>query len=110
MLRVKLKKNKAGAYQGFTCSGHTGFSERGTDIVCAGVSALTQTAVLALERLLELAVEVQVDYPKGFLDCTWADEPRLTEKISLVVETMRLGIEEIQNQYAQYVEISEVEV
>ena len=39
---------------GFTASGHSGFAERGHDIVCAAVSALTQTCELGLSDVLGL--------------------------------------------------------
>jgi uncharacterized protein len=33
--------------------GHAGYAEHGKDIVCAGVSAITQAAILGLQALAE---------------------------------------------------------
>ena len=37
---------------GFSAEGHTGFADRGEDIVCAAISVLTQTAVIGLQQEL----------------------------------------------------------
>lgn len=36
---------------GITISGHAGYAPAGQDIVCAGVSALTQTLIKSIEDL-----------------------------------------------------------
>ena len=38
---------------GFRAKGHSGYAESGSDIVCAAVSAITQTACLGLMERLE---------------------------------------------------------
>lgn len=38
---IDLRKGK------LTAQGHAGYGERGKDVVCAGISALTQTAAIA---------------------------------------------------------------
>ena len=41
---------KNGRFCGFKISGHSEYSEEGSDIVCAGVSAMTSLAVTCLEN------------------------------------------------------------
>ena len=38
---------------GYKVSGHAGYSEEGSDIVCSAVSALTQAPLLGLEKPFE---------------------------------------------------------
>ena len=46
MIEVKVYNN------GFTITGHAGYDVMGKDIVCAAVSALSQTCVISLEILI----------------------------------------------------------
>ncbi|NCA68238.1 MAG: ribosomal-processing cysteine protease Prp [Clostridia bacterium] len=41
---------KKGRFLGFMISGHSEYSEEGSDIVCAGVSAMTSLTVTCLEN------------------------------------------------------------
>lgn len=40
MIQIHIKKSEHGNIIGFHVSGHADFSPHGTDVVCAGVSAL----------------------------------------------------------------------
>ncbi|MBR6185737.1 MAG: ribosomal-processing cysteine protease Prp [Clostridia bacterium] len=50
MIRFTLHST-GGQITGFSCSGHAGYAEKGSDIVCAAVSVLTTTCVNALESV-----------------------------------------------------------
>lgn len=43
---------RSGRFVGFCAEGHSGFSDEGSDIVCAAVSAVTQTAAIQAEEIL----------------------------------------------------------
>lgn len=81
-----------GKASGFTVTGHSGTAERGRDIVCAGVSALTQTALLGIMEYLHR--EVDYDVASGKLSVRLKSAPDdLTEAI---LQSMLLGLTEIQ--------------
>ena len=81
-----------GKVSGFTVTGHSGTAERGQDIVCAGVSALTQTALLGMMEYLHR--EVDYDIASGKLSVRLKGVPDdLTEAI---LQSMLLGLAEIQ--------------
>ena len=81
-----------GKVSGFTVAGHSGTAERGQDIVCAGVSALTQTALLGMMEYLHR--EVDYDIASGKLSVRLKGVPDdLTEAI---LQSMLLGLAEIQ--------------
>ena len=110
MIAVVIHKSHHGHTVGFNCSGHASYAAKGTDIVCAGVSTLTQTTVLALDQLLHLELRLKQNIKRGILECSWDIEPQLLERTELVVGVMLLGLNEIQKQYPQYLRLSEVEV
>ena len=45
---------------GVTVSGHAGFAGVGKDIICAGVTALTQTLIKSLNDLTEDKIEYEM--------------------------------------------------
>lgn len=51
MIKVKIFRNSTGKINGFKVTGHgVDMAPHGQDIVCAGVSALTQTAILGVAK------------------------------------------------------------
>lgn len=80
---------------------------RGTDIVCAGVSALTQACALALTR--HAAIPVVVSAEDGALCCdiataaTEQDRGRADDILSPMV----VGVREIAFQYPQAVRVED---
>lgn len=51
MIKVRFTKDSGGNYMGFLVEGHSGYAEKGKDIVCAGVSTIVQATLLYLDRL-----------------------------------------------------------
>ena len=78
--------------KGFAILGHSGMAPRGHDIYCAGVSALSQSACLALEDHLECKVEV-TQVP-GELRVMLEEAP--TDLTEAVFQVMFLGLIEIE--------------
>ena len=83
---------KCGRPAGFEAKGHTGYAGSGEDIVCAAVSALTQTAYLGLAEYVGSGVSaaqsdgaLRVKLPKGL------SEEQL-ERAELILGTMLLGL------------------
>ena len=60
MTRIRFYR-KHGLYIGFAAEGHAQYGEHGYDIVCAAISALTQTTASALTRLLGVEATVTQD-------------------------------------------------
>ena len=45
MITAIVHRNSRGAVRGFEISGHAGYAEAGSDIICAAVSAIAYTAI-----------------------------------------------------------------
>lgn len=110
MVSVLINQNQYGEYVGFQCSGHAGFGEKGSDIVCAAVSVLTQTTMLALEQLVNLKLFIEADPESGYLNCRWNNCSETLIQSELLMKTMILGLNEIQSQYPEHLGLSEAEV
>ena len=83
--------------------GHAGAAPHGQDIVCAGVSALTQSAVLGLESHLNRKLSLTV--AGGKLDCALVEEPDCLSEA--ILSTMLLGLKEIAKLNPKSVRIEE---
>ena len=89
------------------CSEHTGFAESGKDIVCAGVSSITQTAVLAIKKLTSIKHEFEVNQKKGFLklQLTDIDNSQNFHDAQIILKAMLCGLEDLQKQYPKYIKL-----
>ena len=86
-------------------SGHAGTDVKGKDIVCAAGSALSQTLVLSINRLLKIEQSVKIE--NGLLTSTIKPlaEPEEDNKLKLLIESFLIGILEIQREYPERVKI-----
>lgn len=108
MTFVTLFRSPCG-WEGFRARGHTGYADHGEDIVCAAVSALTQTAVLGLEETLAIAAEVAIE--DGQLSCflpKFLDQEKW-EHGQILLDTVFRGLKAIADEYGQFVKVEEVE-
>lgn len=81
-------------------SGHAGYAETGKDIVCAGVTALTQTLIGALEALTRDEIKYEISF--GRADIHYRN---LSEEGKLLVDSFFIGICQIADEFPDYVRI-----
>lgn len=85
--------------------GHSGWAAKGNDIVCAGVSTLSQSVVLALEYY-EIAHKInqQDGLLEFFVNVTGLTT---TQKVRCesIVSVFIIGINEIRKQYPEFVHV-----
>ncbi len=75
-------------YCGFEITGHAGYAESGSDIICAAVSVLAINAVNSIESLTDDPVRAEEE--DGFLRCSFPEG--LSEAGTLLMESMILGL------------------
>ena len=109
MIRVNIVRDKKGFIWEFTVKGHAGFGMHGEDIVCSAVSAVAYTAVGALEELAGIKNYSEKD---GYMKCNIpADIPETEKyKVAIIMETMAIGLKQIENGYRKFVTVLDEEV
>lgn len=92
--------------RGYAVTGHAGYAKSGEDVVCAAVSALTQTALLGLNEVLQNKPQWKIA-EEGYLECCLAQEmtPVEQEKAQIILRTMELGLKNIQQGYEQFLTV-----
>lgn len=103
MVRIDIFRDAAGNIAGFAVNGHADTAPHGQDIVCAGVAALAQTAVLGLERHLGRDFDLDIGPGKLVLKLKGAADA----STGAILETMLLGLAEIAKQSPHSVRVSE---
>lgn len=89
----------------FSVEGHAGDLEAGENIYCAGVSAITQTALLGL--LNHLTPEVSYEISDGWIRCelpAGLDEGE-QEKAQVILTTMEAGLLAMQEVYSEFLDV-----
>ena len=94
MIAVSVRKDK------IQISGHANYAEEGKDVVCAGVTALTQTLVKSIEDFTEDKIEY--DISPGRADIKYRN---LSEKAKTLVDSFFIGICMIVDEFPDNVRI-----
>lgn len=107
MVRVDVFRNQKGQITSFTVDGHAGFGPKGTDIVCAAVSALTFGTINAIVELLGVSLDVELKEEGGFLRCVVPTqlEGATQEKLELLLEAMLLSLSSVEKEYRRHVRL-----
>ncbi|WP_057911564.1 ribosomal-processing cysteine protease Prp [Peribacillus muralis] len=91
----------------FTLSGHANFAKKGSDIVCAGVSAVSFGAVNAIMSLTDVEPEIEQGKEGGYLRCTIPGNlpQESEEKVQLLLNGMLVSLQTIERDYGKYMKI-----
>ncbi|KAB2338704.1 ribosomal-processing cysteine protease Prp [Cytobacillus depressus] len=106
MIEITVTRNKSEMIQSFAISGHAFFAERGNDIVCAGVSAVSVGAINAVHSLTGVTPEIEQE--SGLLRCIIPEHlpDHTQEKVQLLLEGMVVSLQTIEEQYGQHIKIT----
>ena len=99
MIKVNIEK-KNDLINKVVIQGHSGYSESGSDIVCASVSSISSTSVNAILKVNEKAIFYKQD--EGFLEIVINEHDKIIE---LLLENMIELLEELSSNYSKYIKI-----
>lgn len=85
---------------GITVKGHANYAVSGSDIVCAGVTALAQTLIKSIKGLTDDKIEYEIS--PGRVDIKYGN---LSEKSKTLVDSFFIGICMIAEEFPEYVRI-----
>lgn len=96
-VNIKYKNN---IIDSLTITGHTGYSEIGSDIVCATISSMVTTTVNAIIKLDSKSINY--DVKEAF---TSINIIKHTHEVDILMENLVSLLNELSNQYKNYIEI-----
>ena len=89
-------------------NGHAGYAEAGEDIVCAGVSALVLNAINSVEALTDARFTCEMKEEDGFVSFELVDTD--DKDANLLLQSLCLGVNSIQETYNDYIQVTIREV
>lgn len=108
MIRIRFYQNNQGDILGFQTIGHAGYAQAGEDIVCAGVSVLVMNTINSIETFTDDKQLVECEDRKGIIRMKLTGER--SKEAQLLLQSLLLGLQSIEKEYDQYIEVSFKEV
>ena len=99
MTTITIFQDKNQNYVGFDCTGHAGFAKFGKDVVCAGISILVINTINSIETFTSVPFVCEADEETGDIDFRFTEE--ISQDAILLIDSMILGLNEIQNDYGK---------
>lgn len=107
MTKVEIFR-KNGNIIGYKASGHSGYSEQESDIICSAISTSLQITLIGIQEVLKLKVDFKIN--DGFLDVDLKNISldKLTQT-NILTEAMAIFLKELTKQYPKYIRLVEKE-
>ena len=93
---------------GFSVSGHSGYAENGSDIVCAAVSAVVTMAEATINDVCGAKAKVRVKNDDARITLTLPASCDEEDTVQAVLAGMMLTLCSIRDDYPDYIEVLEV--
>lgn len=94
MIKISINKDN------IKIEGHSGYSEYGSDIVCASVSSIAITSINSILKYDEKALEY--DKKDGYLEVKILKHDEI---IDMLIDNMIELLKDLENQYKKYVKL-----
>ena len=93
---------------GFSISGHSGYAEAGSDIVCAAVSAVVTMAEATINDVCGARAKVRVKDEQARISLTLPASCDEEEAVQAVLAGMMITLCGMRDDYPDYIEVLEV--
>ena len=93
---------------GFSVSGHSGYGEKGTDIVCAAISAVVTMAEATINEVCGAKAKVRVKEEDARITLTLPTSCDEEESVQAVLAGMLLTLCSMRDDYPDNIEVLEV--
>ena len=93
---------------GFSVSGHSGYAEAGSDIVCAAISAVVTMAEATINDVCGAKAKVRVRDDQARITLTLPVSCDEEDTVQAVLSGMMLTLISLREDYPDYIEVLEV--
>ena len=93
---------------GFSVSGHSGYAEKGEDIVCAAITALVTMAEATINDVCGAKAKVRVKENDARITLTLPTSCDEEDAVQAVLSGMMLTLISLREEYEDYIEVLEV--
>ena len=93
---------------GFSVSGHSGYAEAGSDVVCAAISALVTMAEATINDVCGAKAKVRIKQEDARVTLTLPTSCDEEETVQAVLAGMLLTLCSLRDEHPDYIEVLEV--
>ena len=93
---------------GFSVSGHSGYAEAGSDIVCAAITAIVTMAEATINEVCGAKAKVRVKEEDARITLTLPASCDEEDTVQAVLAGMMLYLCNLREEYPDYIEVLEV--
>ena len=107
MINILIIKSKQNIVT-IEATGHSGYAEHGSDIVCSAVSCLLETWANGLTEVVKAETKVVVDEDLPHLSVTLTEtDKEKCKSAQVLMQTTLLGIKGVADGYSKFIKIKE---
>jgi hypothetical protein len=106
MIKIAIYKNAENLITGFQVSGHSGYAEAGSDIVCSAVSALVINTINSIQHFTSDQFRLEQDEKTGYIEFHVTSP--ISNNANVLLNSLALGLQGISEDYTKYVKLSQV--
>ena len=90
-------------------TGHSGYAESGSDIICSAVSTLTQNCEKALSEMLKIKHEFVIDEktPYILINLSYELDKKSMHDAQIIMKSTYMGLKDLANSYPKFINIKE---
>ena len=103
MIQAAFDQNDAGQITGFLLTGHAEYADPGSDIVCAAVSVLVINCINSIDTLTGVSFLQEADEESGRILFRLQDAP--SAETELLLQSLLLGLQSLEEQYDDYLDL-----
>ena len=107
MIKVEFF-SQDGRRTGFTVSGHSGYAEAGSDVICAAVTAIVRFAEATLNDILGVGAKTRVDDENTVITLTLPAKYEDEDAVQAILDGMMLTLASLRDENPDYIEVMEV--
>lgn len=87
-------------------TGHTGYAHSGKDVLCAGISAISQSVVMGIKRVVECPCKFEREDGRGYLCLTiMTEDSDILDKTQILLQTALISFEDLEKQNKKYMKV-----
>lgn len=107
MTKIIFSKNKQEFFTSVEVSGHTGFGEHGSDILCSAISSIVQSGAMGIKEVLKINANIVKDDENGFIliELPKNLNNQTLEKTEILFKTMFVSLQDLQKGYSKFIEL-----
>ena len=103
MIEFKTVQDTENKITQFTVSGHSGFAESGSDIVCASVSSVVWLTINGIEK--QNLAKLSYEEDDGFVKCIISDK---SDGADILLDSLVMFITELEKQYDEFLKFTQI--